>query len=79
MSESGFESITESELIRLENVECRTFTKEEQQYIEIKELFWSLEKKLVEVTSSLCKLTDVINNIIYKLNDMDKHIVLSEL
>ena len=79
MSESGFESITESQLIRLENEECRTFTKEEQQYIEIKELLWSLEKKLFEVTSSLCKLTDVINNIIYKLNDMDKHIVLPKL
>ena len=81
MSECGFESITESELIRLENEECRTFTKEEQQYrdIETKELLWSLEKKLVEITSTLCKLTDVINNIIYKLNDMDKHIVLPKL
>ena len=74
-----YESITESELIRLENEECRTFTKEEQQYIETKELLCSLEKKLIEVTSTLCKLTDVINNIIYKLNDMDKHIVLPEL
>ena len=74
-----YESITESELIRLENEECRTFTKEEQQYIETKELLWSLEKKLIEVTSTLCKLTDVLNNIIYKLNDMDKHIVLPEL
>ena len=44
MSESGFESITVSELIRLENEECRTFTKEEQHYIETKELLWSLEK-----------------------------------
>ena len=48
MSESGFESITESELIRLENEECRTFTKEEQQYIEIKELLWSLEKSYLK-------------------------------
>ena len=74
-----YESITESELIRLENEECKTFTKEEQQYIETKELLCSLEKKLIEVTSTLCKLTDVINNIIYKLNDIDKHIVLSEV
>ena len=74
-----YESITESELIRLENEECKTFTKEEQQYIETKELLCSLEKKLIEVTSTLCKLTDVINNIIYKLNDIDKHIVLPEL
>ena len=74
-----YESITESELIRLENEECRTFTKEEQQYIETKELIWSLEKQLVEVNSSLCKMTSAINNIIYKLNDMDKHIVLPDL
>ena len=74
-----YESITESELIRLENEECRTFTKEEQQYIETKELLWSLEKQLVEVNSMLCKMTSTINNIIYKLNDMDKHIVLPDL
>ena len=79
MSESDFESIAESELIRLENEECRTFTKEEQQYIETKELLWSLEKQLVEVNSMLCKMTSAINNIIYKLNDMDKHIVLQDL
>ena len=74
-----YESITESELIRLENEECRTFTKEEEQYIETKELLWSLEKKLVEITSTLCKMTDAINNIIYKLNDMDNRIVQPEL
>ena len=79
MSESGFESITESELIRLENGETTSLSTEEQNYIETKELLWSLEKKLFEVTSSLCKLTDVINNIIYKLNDMNKHIVLPKL
>ena len=46
--------------------------------IETKELLWSLEKQFVEVNSMLYKMTSAINNIIYKLNDMDKHTVLQD-
>ena len=74
-----YESITESELIRLENGETTSLSTEEQHYIEMKELLWSVEKQLVELNSSLCKMIDGINNIIYKLNDLDKHMVLPEL
>ena len=66
MSEHTYEFINEIDLTKLESEETRAMSKEEQQYLETKEALWSIEKQLVEVTSSLCKMTDAINNIIYK-------------
>ena len=73
---TDFESITDSELLKLENEEANSPTLEEQYYIEQKQILWSIEKQLLKVNTSLCELTSIISNIVFKLNDMDKNIIL---
>ena len=71
-----FETITEEDLIEMENMEPSKMTEKDNQQKETIEQLKLIEKKLDEVLKQLCAVTSSICNIIYKLNDMDKCILL---
>ena len=73
-----FETITEEDLIEMENMEPLPLTEKDKQQKETIEQLKLIEKKLDEVLKQLCAVTSSICNIVYKLNDMDKCILLRE-
>ena len=67
-----------SDFDSLERLSPTPLTKEEMEYIEIKEVLWSIEKELTVLNTQLCQLVSSVGNILTKLNHIDNSIILKE-
>ena len=67
-----------SDFDSLERLSPTPLAKEEMEYIEIKEVLWSIEKELTVLNTKLCELVSSVGNILTKLNQIDNSIILKE-